>query len=332
MARGPQRRGPVAQGDHDRDRRQPARLGTDYVDLYQIHRWDYDTPIEETLEALHDVVKAGKARYIGASSMHAWQFAKALYVADLNGWTRFVSMQNHYNLLYREEEREMMPLCVDQGVGAIPWSPLARGRLARAWDDPDRARREGRVRPRHLRRRRPPGRRRAARGGQRARHAPGPGRAGLAARPRRRRRADRRGDQAPPPRRRGRGDVDHPGDRPRSSGSRPPTGPTRFSATASGPGASPRARHRPGPRSTRASGERHRPRPRPRRRRAANPGTSSPTPPSIARPRGGRPPPPSWPRPPAATRRRGTGRTSSASAPVRARASPPRAGGPPRRC
>ncbi|MBV9060675.1 MAG: aldo/keto reductase [Pseudonocardiales bacterium] len=110
-----------------------ARLGTDYVDLYQIHRWDYGTPIEETLEALHDIVKAGKARYIGASSMHAWQFAKALYTADLHGWTRFVSMQNHYNLLYREEEREMLPLCVDQGVGAIPWSPLARGRLARPW-------------------------------------------------------------------------------------------------------------------------------------------------------------------------------------------------------
>jgi aryl-alcohol dehydrogenase (NADP+) len=110
-----------------------SRLGTDYVDLYQIHRWDYDTPIEETLEALHDVVKAGKARYIGASSMHAWQFAKALYAADLHGWTRFVSMQNHYNLLYREEEREMLPLCIDQGVGVIPWSPLARGRLARPW-------------------------------------------------------------------------------------------------------------------------------------------------------------------------------------------------------
>jgi aryl-alcohol dehydrogenase (NADP+) len=110
------------------------RLGTDYVDLYQIHRWDYDTPIEETLEALHDVVKAGKARYIGASSMHAWQFAKALYTADLNGWTRFATMQNHYNLLYREEEREMLPLCEDQGVGVIPWSPLARGRLARDWD------------------------------------------------------------------------------------------------------------------------------------------------------------------------------------------------------
>lgn len=109
------------------------RLGTDYVDLYQIHRWDYETPIEETLEALHDVVKAGKARYIGASSMHAWQFAQALYVADLNGWTRFVSMQNYYNLLYREEEREMMPLLDDQGVASIPWSPLARGRLTRPW-------------------------------------------------------------------------------------------------------------------------------------------------------------------------------------------------------
>src|SRR6202453_1267996 len=109
------------------------RLGTDYVDLYQIHRWDYETPIEETMEALHDVVKAGKARYIGASSMYAWQFAKALYVADLHGWTRFVSMQNFYNLLYREEEREMMGLCEAEGIGVIPWSPLARGRLTRAW-------------------------------------------------------------------------------------------------------------------------------------------------------------------------------------------------------
>jgi 1-deoxyxylulose-5-phosphate synthase len=110
-----------------------TRLGTDYVDLYQIHRWDYGTPIEETLEALHDVVKAGKARYIGASSMYAWQFAKALYTADIHGWTRFVSMQNYYNLLYREEEREMLPLCADQGIGSIPWSPLARGRLTRPW-------------------------------------------------------------------------------------------------------------------------------------------------------------------------------------------------------
>jgi aryl-alcohol dehydrogenase-like predicted oxidoreductase len=111
------------------------RLGTDYVDLYQIHRWDGTTPIEETLEALHDVVKAGKARYLGASSMYAWQFAKALYLADRHGWTRFVTMQNHYNLLYREEEREMLPLCADQGIGVIPWSPLARGRLTRDWDD-----------------------------------------------------------------------------------------------------------------------------------------------------------------------------------------------------
>ena len=107
------------------------RLGTDYVDLYQIHRWDYTTPIEETLEALHDVVKAGKARYIGASSMHAWQFAKAVYTSRLNGWTEFVSMQDHYNLLNREEERDMLPFCEDQGIAVIPWSPLARGRLAR---------------------------------------------------------------------------------------------------------------------------------------------------------------------------------------------------------
>jgi aryl-alcohol dehydrogenase (NADP+) len=109
------------------------RLGTDYVDLYQIHRWDPQTPIEETLEALHDVVKAGKARYVGASSMWAWQFSKAQYLARANGWTPFVSMQDHYNLLNREEEREMYPLCADEGVGVIPWSPLARGRLAREW-------------------------------------------------------------------------------------------------------------------------------------------------------------------------------------------------------
>jgi 1-deoxyxylulose-5-phosphate synthase len=109
------------------------RLGTDYVDLYQIHRWDSTTPIEETVEALHDIVKAGKVRYVGASSMYAWQFAKALRVADLGGWTRFATMQNHYNLLYREEEREMLPLCEDEGIGVLPWSPLARGRLAREW-------------------------------------------------------------------------------------------------------------------------------------------------------------------------------------------------------
>jgi aryl-alcohol dehydrogenase-like predicted oxidoreductase len=112
-----------------------TRLGTDYVDLYQIHRWDPKTPIEETLEALHDVVKAGKARYLGASSMWAWQFGKSLYTADLRGWTRFVSMQDHYNLLNREEEREMLPLCADQGIGVLPWSPLARGRLTRDWED-----------------------------------------------------------------------------------------------------------------------------------------------------------------------------------------------------
>ena len=111
-----------------------TRLGTDHVDLYQIHRWDPHTPIEETMEALHDVVRAGKARYLGASSMYAWQFAKAQHTAELHGWTKFVSMQNHYNLLYREEEREMLPLCADQGVGVIPWSPLARGRLTREWD------------------------------------------------------------------------------------------------------------------------------------------------------------------------------------------------------
>ena len=111
-----------------------TRLGTDYVDLYQIHRWDYETPIEETLEALNDVVRAGKARYIGASSMYAWQFASALSASERNGWARFVSMQDHYNLLYREEEREMLPLCASEDLGVIPWSPLARGRLTRPWD------------------------------------------------------------------------------------------------------------------------------------------------------------------------------------------------------
>ena len=110
------------------------RLGTDYVDLYQIHRFDRRTPVEETMEALHDVVKAGKVRYIGASSMYAWQFSKMQYTAELNSWTKFISMQDHYNLLHREEEREMLPLCIDQGVGVIPWSPLARGRLTRPWD------------------------------------------------------------------------------------------------------------------------------------------------------------------------------------------------------
>ena len=111
------------------------RLGMDYVDLYQIHRWDYETPIEETFAALHDVVKSGKARYLGASSMYSWQLCRALYLADQHGWTRFVSMQPHYNLLYREEEREMLPLCAAEGLGVIPWSPLARGHLARSWGE-----------------------------------------------------------------------------------------------------------------------------------------------------------------------------------------------------
>ncbi|MDC2954437.1 aldo/keto reductase [Streptomyces gilvifuscus] len=118
----------VAEIDHSL-----GRLGTDYVDLYQIHRFDPHTPVEETMEALHDLVKAGKVRYIGASSMYAWQFSKMQYTAERHGWTKFVSMQNHYNLLYREEEREMLPLCADQGVGVLPWSPLARGRLTRDW-------------------------------------------------------------------------------------------------------------------------------------------------------------------------------------------------------
>lgn len=112
-----------------------ARLGTDYIDLLQIHRFDHGVPIEETLEALHDVVKAGKARYIGASSMHAWQFAKMVYTSRLHGWTEFVSMQDHYNLIQREEEREMIPFCIDQGIAVIPWSPLARGRLTRDWEE-----------------------------------------------------------------------------------------------------------------------------------------------------------------------------------------------------
>ncbi len=111
------------------------RLGTDYIDLYQIHRWDYGTPIEETLEAMHDIVKAGKVGYLGASSMFAWQFCKALYLTDQHGWTRFATMQNHYNLLNREKEREMLPLCAAEGIGVLPWSPLARGRLTRDWDE-----------------------------------------------------------------------------------------------------------------------------------------------------------------------------------------------------
>jgi aryl-alcohol dehydrogenase-like predicted oxidoreductase len=136
----PQRKGPNARGLSRKAiftaiEASLQRLGMDYLDLYQIHRWDYATPIEETLEALHDVVKSGKARYLGASSMFGWQFCKALYLSSAHGWTRLVTMQNHYNLLNREEEREMLPLCAVEGIGVIPWSPLARGRLARAWDE-----------------------------------------------------------------------------------------------------------------------------------------------------------------------------------------------------
>ncbi|MCO1580102.1 aldo/keto reductase [Crossiella sp. SN42] len=134
MGEGPNRRGLSRKAIFAEVDNSLRRLGTDYIDLYQIHRFDRHTPIEETLEALHDVVKSGKVRYLGASSMHAYQFAKMLYTADLNGWTRFVSMQNHYNLIYREEEREMLPLCAEEGIGVIPWSPLARGRLTRDWD------------------------------------------------------------------------------------------------------------------------------------------------------------------------------------------------------
>ncbi len=134
MGKGPNDRGLSRKHILDAIDASLTRLGTDYVDLYQIHRWDNVTPIEETLRALEDIVRAGKARYLGASSMFAWQFAKALYTADLNGWTRFATMQNHLNLLHREEEREMIPFCVDQGVALLPWSPLARGRLTRDWD------------------------------------------------------------------------------------------------------------------------------------------------------------------------------------------------------
>ncbi len=192
-----QRRRAVAQGDHDADRRVAAPAQTDHVDLYQVHRWDPHTPVEETVQALHDVVQAGKARYVGASSMWAWQFGKALHVAELRGLTRFVSMQDHYNLLQREEEREMLPLCADEGIGVLPWSPLARGRLTRDWDDIDGALADRRLRRAPLRRGRPDDRRagwpRSPRErGVRAR----PGRPGLAARQARRHRADRGGDEA----------------------------------------------------------------------------------------------------------------------------------------
>ena len=175
------------------------RLGMDYIDLYQIHRFDPRTPIEETMEALHDVVKSGKVRYIGASSMWAWQFSKAQYTAELHGWTKFVSMQNHYNLLNREEEREMMPLCVDQGVGVIPWSPLARGKLDPRLGRHHRAVGGRRVRQQAVQPRQRPGHRRSGgRDRRRARRPARPGGPGLDAVEAVRHVADRRGDQAAP--------------------------------------------------------------------------------------------------------------------------------------
>ena len=172
------------------------RLGMDYVDLYQIHRWDDRTPLEETLEALHDVVRTGKARYIGASSMFAWQFATALQVAMRHGWTRFVTMQNHVNLLYREEEREMLPLCRAEGIGVLPWSPLARGRLTRDWREtthPRRNRRRRQALVRGCRRGRSRGDRRRRWGGRCARRPAGPDCPRLAAPAARHHVADRRG-------------------------------------------------------------------------------------------------------------------------------------------
>ena len=203
------------------------RLGMDYVDLYQIHRWDPRTPIEETMGALHDVVSAGKARYIGASSMFAWQFAKAQHVAERNGWTRFVSMQNHYNLLYREEEREMIPQCLDQGIGVIPWSPVARSAggqpvpRRRASHHPLQHRSVHRLplRPAVGLRRGGTGRR----GGEGPRCAPRTDRASVVAAQARCHRAHRRGDEAgPPPRRLGGGTAD-----PRPCGDHPPRGALR---------------------------------------------------------------------------------------------------------
>ncbi len=206
------------------------RLGMDYVDLYQVHRWDYETPVEETLEALNDVVRAGKARYIGASSMWAWQLAKALRIQGEHGWARYVSMQDHYNLLYREEEREVLPLCADEGLATIPWSPLARGRLARPWDEETARSESRRVRQPPLPRRGPRDRRADAERGGAARRQAGPGRARLAALEAGGDGADRRGDEARAPRRRGRrgrpralgrGRRDPRGDLPAAPGRRP---------------------------------------------------------------------------------------------------------------
>ena len=197
-----------------------TRLGTDYVDLYQIHRFDPDTPVEETMEALHDVVKAGKARYLGASSMWAWQFAKMQHAADLNGWTRFVSMQNQYSLLQREEEREMFGLLADQGVGSIPWSPLAKGRLARPWGEQTKRSENDPMGQRYVDDANPPIVEAVQQVAEARGHPDGAGRAGLGAEQPGRLRADRRPDQAPPPRRRGR----RPRRRPHRRGGRRPRG------------------------------------------------------------------------------------------------------------
>ncbi len=183
------------------------RLGTDYVDLYHIHRYDYETPLEETLEALNDVVRAGKVRYLGASSMYAWQFMKAISIQRARGWAQFISMQNYYNLLYREEEREMLPLCASEGIGVIPWSPLARGRLARPWQEQpaNRPRQNRRLRREAVRKDR---RHRQARNRSRKRDRPRtqsptlPNRPGLAAPQTRHHRPHHRRHQTPSPRRR----------------------------------------------------------------------------------------------------------------------------------
>ena len=182
-----------------------TRLGTDYVDLYQIHRFDPHTPVEETMEALHDVVKAGKVRYLGASSMWAWQFSKMQYAADRHGWTRFVSMQNQYSLLQREEEREMFGLLADQGVGSIPWSPLAKGRLARPWGEQTKRSENDPMGQRYVDEANAPIVAAVGRGGRGAGHPDGPGRAGLGAPAPLGRRAHRGTDEGPPPARRGGG-------------------------------------------------------------------------------------------------------------------------------
>ena len=186
-----------------------TRLGTDYVDLYQIHRFDPQTPVEETMQALHDLVVAGKVRYLGASSMAAWQFSKLQYTADLHGWTRFISMQNQYSLMQREDEREMFPLLVDQGVGSVPWSPLAKGRLARPWGTSTERSATDTTATWVFPPRRQAHRGRCAADRRGPRHPDGPGRPGLGAAQPERRRADRRRHEGATPRGRSRGVGSH---------------------------------------------------------------------------------------------------------------------------